>query len=962
MTTPNLYLLDGMALIYRAHFVFVNNPIRNSKGVNTSAAYGFTNTLLEIIQSHQPTHLAVAFDTSAPTARHTAFPEYKAQREEMPEELSDAIPVVKDLLRAFRIPILELDGYEADDLIGTLAVRAAEAGMQTTMVTPDKDFGQLVTDRIRMLRPGRKGGDIEILGPAEVCAKWGVSNPRHVIDCLGLIGDAVDNIPGVPGIGPKTAEKLLAQYQSLENLLDHTAELKGKLRESIEHYADQARLSKELATIDTAVPLEISPEDLVCTTPDTEALKTLFIELEFNTLGKRLFGSSFHAGHGAPARANPASNPAPSLPADDLFATSPTSETSAPPEPTETAIPQFKTFDEHLQNYRIVDHPETLGELGRLLSGITAFSFDTETDGLNPRESRLVGISLSWQSHTGWYIPVHSTHPDAPAPLDPTLITSTLLPHFTNRSILKIAHNAKFDLAALRCFFNTHSTDSKPIPEMDPIFDTMIAHALIAPDQRHGMDALSESLLGYRPISITTLLGDKNATPARLMSQAEPSAIARYAAEDADVTWQLYQVLLPQLQASGQESVFNDIEMPVLPAIEAMEAAGITLEIQALESFSRQLADRIESQREAIESAAGEPFNLNSPKQLGVILFDKLNLAAKAKKTRTGQYKTDEQTLSDLAHTHPIIPLILDYRMMTKLKNTYVDALPAAVSPRTGRVHTTYQQAATTTGRLASSDPNLQNIPIRSELGKEIRRAFIASPGNILLSADYSQIELRILAAVTRDPGLIQAFTDRLDIHAATAARVFRVALDEVNPEQRRQAKMVNFGISYGISAFGLSQRLGISRTEAAEIIKNYFDQFPGIKDYIDSTIASCRELGYVETLSGRRRQLPDIRSANPTVRAGAERNAINMPIQGTAADLIKIAMARIHHDLIEQQLSSRMLLQVHDELVFEIPPDEEPALRAIIEPRMTRALPALNEIVPVEIEIGTGSDWLTAH
>ncbi len=947
-----------MALVYRAHFVFINNPIRNSKGVNTSAAYGFTNTLIDLLTNRKPTHLAVVFDTSAPTDRHIKYPEYKAQREEMPEELSAAIPVVKELVKAFNLPCLELDGYEADDIIGTLAKKAETQGYDTFMVTPDKDFGQLVDEHTFMYRPGRQGGDVEIMGIKEVCEKWGIVRPDQVIDCLGMIGDSVDNIPGIPGIGPKTAQKLIAEFDNLENLLANTDKLKGKQKEKVEANADQARLSKDLATINVSVPLTQQPDDLVISEPDEAALKALFTELEFNTLGKRVFGGDFVAGHGGAVAGNSKSksrntkgdgNP-------DLFGVEGTVEQKAETRDLKAEdqeiLADLKTIEDVKTDYQVADTDAKLKKLIAELKKQKVFAFDTETSGLNPRESQLVGLSLSWKAHTGWWIPAAQM----------TEIRSQMSEIFSNPDTTKIAHNAKFDIAVLRSFFANRQS-SIVNRQFHRIFDTMVAHALVDPSAKHGLNALSESLLGYRPVSIETLIGPKGSDQIT-MADADPEALARYAAEDADIAWQLYEKLLPMLKETDQESVFFDIEMPALPAIEAMEAEGVALDLFALEDFSQHLASKIDEARSAIEGQAGHTFNLNSPKQLGVVLFDELKLAEKfkPKKTKTGQYKTDEQTLTALAHVHPIIASILDYRMMTKLKSTYVDALPNTVSKKTGRIHTSYHQAATTTGRLASSDPNLQNIPIRTDLGREIRKAFVADEGKLLLAADYSQIELRILAAVSEDPGMIEAFQNGIDIHAATAAKVYGVHPEDVEPEMRRKAKMVNFGISYGISAFGLAQRLGIPRGEAAEIIDNYFAQFPGIKNYIEDTIAFCKENGYVETLSGRRRFLPDVSSSNKTIASAAERNAINMPIQGTAADLIKIAMANIHKSIIEQGLESRMLLQVHDELVFELVKSEERALRALLENKMVNAIPALNDKVPVEIEIGSGKNWLEAH
>jgi DNA polymerase-1 len=941
VSKKTLFLLDGMALVYRAHFAFIKNPIRNSKGVNTSAAYGFTNTLVDLLTHRKPTHLAVAFDTDAPTERHEVYEEYKAQREEMPEELSDSIPVVKEIIEAFRIPILEVDGYEADDIIGTLAREAEKKGFETYMVTPDKDFGQLVDEHTYIYKPGRQGGDVEILEVKDVCEKWGIERPEQVIDCLGMIGDASDNIPGIPGIGPKTAQKLIAEFGSLEKLLENTDQLKGKQKEKVEANIDQAKLSKQLATINTEVPLEKTVDDLqVPEAHDEKALKTLFIDLEFNALGKRLFGDDFHAGRGAVA--------IPATESTKSEAQNPKQASDIEGDPEGSVVSDVRTIDDVKKRYQVADDAKSCQELLTELKKQKAFAFDTETDGMNPRESKCVGISLSWKADQGWWVPAEQM----------SEIGDRLSAIFTDPKVLKIAHNAKFDIAVLR---------NAGLEIGGPYFDTMIAHALVEPDQRHGLDYLSEVYLNYKPIPITALIGEKPKRGQKeqqqlTMDQTDPVALARYATEDADITWQLYEILNPLLEEKEQRDLFEQVEMPVLPAIESMEEEGISLDLFALEEFSEKLSHRIQSLQGDIEQAAGRSFNLNSPKQLGEILFDEMKLVEKPKKTKTGQYKTDEQTLTALSSAHPIIPQLLEYRMLTKLKSTYVDALPNAVSAKSNRIHTTFHQAATTTGRLACSDPNLQNIPIRTELGREIRKAFIAKDKWQLMAADYSQIELRILAAVSDDPGLKEAFEQGLDIHAATAARVYDVELEAVDSEMRRKAKMVNFGISYGISAFGLSQRLGIPRMEAAEIIESYFSQFPGIRAYIDETIEFCRENGYVQTLSGRRRFLPDIRSANATIRGGAERNAINMPIQGTAADLIKIAMAHIHVDILEAGLTSRMLLQVHDELVFEVAPQEKHQLSELVEKRMKEALPELAEKVPIEVEIGFGANWLEAH
>lgn len=950
MAEKSLFLLDGMALVYRAHFAFISRPIVNSKGLVTSAIFGFTNTLLDILQNQKPTHLAVAFDTEAPTARHTAFPAYKAQRDEMPEDLSRALPYVKDLLRAFNIPILELDGYEADDLIGTLARRAKQEGFTTHMVTPDKDFGQLVDDKTCIYKPGRQGSDTEILGPAEVCARWGIQRPDQVIDILGLMGDTSDNIPGIPGIGEKTAAKLIAEFGSLEALLASTDKLKGKQKENVEKFADQARLSRKLATINCAVPIDLNLDALAVRPFDEPAVKALFSELEFKTLGKRLFGESFQVRRGNAAAHRPEIQ---SQESEKFTLESVPTVEKLNHKKSESKFDQLpdlglKTISDLSPKYRRASDTASRQELLTELKKQKSFCFDTETSSLAPQEATLIGVAFSWQAGTGWFLHLPPERPAAEK------ILQEFAPVFADTSVEKVGHNLKFDLAVLA---------AHGVPTRGPLFDTMIAHALVEPDQRHSMDYLSEIYLNYRPISITTLIGEKERGKAQLtMLEVDPAAVARYAAEDADVTWQLREKLAPLLRERGQEIVFREVEMPLLPALVAMEAAGIAIDIFALEEFSQQLRKEIDQAQADVFAAVGHPFNLSSPKQLGIVLFDELKLVDKPKKTTTGQYKTDEQTLAELAG-HPVVDRLLDYRTATKLKSTYVDALPNEVSKKTNRIHTTFHQVNTSTGRLASSNPNLQNIPIRTEMGREIRKAFVpGEKGWKILSADYSQIELRIIAAMARDEGMIAAFKAGQDIHAATAAKVYNVPLDQVDKAMRSKAKMVNFGIAYGISAFGLSQRLHIPRTEAAKLIHGYFTNFPGIKAYMDETIAFARKHGYVETLTGRRRPLHDINSANPSIRSAAERNAINTPIQGTAADMIKIAMARIYERMQQLKLRSRMLLQVHDELVFELAPGEEPVLRTLLQEIMPHALPEISQVVPVEIEIGLGNNWLEAH
>ncbi len=933
---PRLFLLDGMALVYRAHFAFIQNPIRNSKGINTSALYGFTNTLLTILEKERPTHLGVAFDTSAPTPRHVKFPAYKAQRDEMPEELAAAIPNVKRLCQAFHIPLLEIDGYEADDLIGTLAKRAEKEGFETYMVTPDKDFAQLLGPSTFMWKPGKKGSEHEIIGLPQLPEIWGVKDPHQIIDLLGLMGDSVDNIPGIPGIGPKTAQKLIADFGSMEELLANTAKLKGKQKENIETHADTALLSKDLATILIDAPLETTWDELLLSQRDDEAVKALFTEFEFRSLTKRLFGE-------AAAAAAPAGN------GGEKGAVSGENGT-------QTIFETFKKIGDVPHTYRLADTAEKQAELFRLLSQQGSFCFDIETTSLDRFEARLLGVAFSWAAHEGWYLPY----------------SEDLLPAL--RAVLegpaeKVGHNLKYDLSVL----HHHG-----IVVAGPFLDTMLAHSLIYPDQRHTMDYASETMLGYTPIKLadianTNLQPPLPAPAEDLFSMAETKragkeldisaipleTLAEYAAEDADVTWQLAEKLRPLIE--GQEKVLHDIECPLLPVLVRMEMEGIAVDPSALVEIGGQLQQRIDELSRSIAKHAGRPFNLNSPKQLGEILFNELGLADKAKKTKTGQFKTDEATLLSLAGKHPMIDEILEYREATKLKGTYLDALPGHIVKETGRIHTQFHQLVAATGRLASTDPNLQNIPIRSALGRQIRKAFVPREGFTLLSCDYSQIELRVMAALANDASMIEAFRENRDIHTATAAKVWSVPESEVTREQRSGAKMVNFGIIYGISAFGLSQRLGIPRGEAAGIIESYFRQYPAIKEFMDRTIQEARMSGYVETLTGRRRYFPDLTSGNQTIRGNAERAAINTPIQGSSADMIKLAMIRIDELLRARPYRTKMLLQVHDELVFDLHPEEAEEVLPRILHAMETALPLPGE-VPILVEHGTGGNWLAAH
>jgi DNA polymerase-1 len=941
-----LFLLDGMALVYRAHFALISRPILTSKGVNTSALFGFTQTLLDILKNQQPTHLAVAFDTQAPTQRHVLYPEYKATRQAMPEDLIQALPHVRRMLEALRVPVIICDGFEADDIIGTLVRRARKEGFTSYMVTPDKDFGQLVDANTFFYKPSRLGEGVEILGVAEILNRWGVQRPDQVVDVLALMGDSSDNIPGVPGIGEKTAAKLVAKFGSVENLLAHLGELTGRVKETLQTNWEQALLSKRLATIQCDVPCPVELESLKVAPPQEDQLKALLVEFEFNSIGRRLFGQDFRAGHGyqapLPAATAPASDRQARPPQEDLVLVAEDEAPATPSKP--SAAPNLKTIRDVPHDYRLAASPAQRAELLRALRGQRSFCLDTETTSLDPKEARLVGLAFSFKPHTGYYVPV---------PQDGDLarpIIEELRPVLEDPQIEKVGHNLKFDLGVLKW----HGVTVR-----GKLFDTMVAHSLIEPDQRHGMDYISEVYLGYSPVPITKLIGDKK-TGQINMAEVPVQEVAQYSAEDADVTLQLRDVLEPLLKEKGQERVFYDIESPLIPVLADMEYQGIKVEAPALADFAAQLAKGIDEQERTIWRLAGTTFNLNSPRQLGQILFDIMKVCPPPKKTKTGQYATDEQTLALLAPDHEIVRRLLEYRTASKLKSTYADALPAAIWPPTNRVHTTFNQVVTTTGRLNSQNPNLQNIPIRTERGQEIRKAFVPRSQDFrLLSADYSQIELRIIAALSHEQALLEAFRTGADVHSATAARVFGLSQDLVTPEMRRKAKMVNYGIAYGISAFGLAQRLGIRRLEAAEIINQYFREFPGIRRYMDDTIALARKHGYVETVTGRRRYIRDIGSLNNTLRSAAERNAINAPIQGTAADMIKIAMTRIHRELESRNLKSRLVLQVHDELVFDLYEPEETEMRALVDEKMRTAIPL---DVPILVEIGVGGNWLEAH
>ena len=925
-----LFLLDGMALVYRAHFALIAKPIFTSRGVNTSALYGFTQTLLEILNKQQPTHLAVAFDTDAPTARHAEFADYKATRETMPEDLSQALPHVRRMLDAFRIPVLICDGYEADDIIGTLVRRAEKEGFQSYMVTPDKDFGQLVDANTFLYKPGRMGSDVEIMGVSEIQNRWGIKQPEQVVDILALMGDSTDNIPGVPGVGEKTAMKLVSQFGTLENLLAHSSEITGRIRENLEKNRDQALLSKRLATLNCQAPCPVDLEKLQLQPRDDEMLKGLLVEFEFNSIGRRLYGDDFKAGRGF----HPGPPQTPTSNSEELL----DQETEpAALEPSAVPAANLKKLADVPHEYHVVSSKQQVSDLLRQLEKTKSFALNVATTSADVKKARVTGLAFALAPHSGYYVP-----------LDGSLGAS--LEQFRHvlesDRIEKIGHDLKFAMSVLQWH---------QIVLRGNLFDTMIAHSLIDPDVRHRLSYLAESYLGYTPVTI-----DSEGQGELSLETAPQQNAADVAIESADLALQLRASLEPLLKQKGQERVFYQIEAPLIPVLVAMEYEGIRIDAGALADFSAQLAKEIDEHERTICRLAGTNFNLNSPRQLGQILFDVMKVCAAPKKTRTGQYATDEQTLLALAPEHEIVRRLLEHRAATKLKTTYADALPTAVWPKTGRVHTTFNQVMTTTGRLNSQDPNLQNIPIRTERGREIRKAFVPRSSEYrLLSADYSQIELRIIAALSREAGLLEAFRTGVDVHTATAAKVYNVLPDLVTPEMRRKAKMVNYGIAYGISAFGLAQRLGIPRKEAAAIIDQYFAQFPGIRRYMEETISFARKRGYVETVTGRRRYIRDINSSNNTIRSAAERNAINAPIQGTAADLIKLAMIQIHTELVRRQLKTRMLLQVHDELLFDVYRSEEAEVRPLIEDKMKTAIPL---DVPIVVELGVGVNWLEAH
>lgn len=914
-----LFLLDAMALIYRAYFAMSKNHRINSKGQNTSAVLGFANALLDILKNQKPTHIGVAFDTHAPTVRHDDFAAYKANREKMPEDLKTSIPLIKELIKGFNIPILEIDGYEADDVIGTLAKEAEKQGFTTYMMTPDKDFGQLVSPNIFMYKPARMGNGAEVWGEKEVCERYQLENPLQMIDLLGLWGDASDNIPGVPGIGEKTAVKLIAEYGSMENLLAHTDELKGKLKENLENFSDQALQSKSLATIILNVPIEFNPDKLVMDRPNMEKLSKIFDELEFRNYASR-FATLY-----APEMQQESTQV-------DLFSQG---------ETTDSALKDITTTP---HEYYLVESHDEIDKLVTLLSEQKEFCFDTETTGVDANNAELVGMSFAVRAGEAWYVPVSANYNEA---LEKVSLFKEVL---ENPEIIKIGQNIKFDAAILNWY---------EVKVAGRLFDTMIAHYLLQPDMRHNMDVLSETYLNYKPVSIISLIGKKGKSQGS-MRDLEPKEVFEYAAEDADVTLQLKEVFAPMLVEAGTKKLFDEIEMPLVPVLASMEAEGVKLDVETLKQFSLELETQIGITQAEIFKLADVEFNIASPKQMGEVLFEKLAIIDKPKKTKTGQYKTGEDELLKIAHRHPIIERVLEFRSLTKLKSTYVDALPALVNLRDGRIHTSYNQAVAATGRLSSNNPNLQNIPIRTPLGREIRKAFIPRNSDyVLLAADYSQIELRIIAHLSGDQAMIQDFNEGVDIHTATASRVYNIPLGEVTRDMRRNAKTTNFGIIYGISAFGLSEQLGIPRREASEIINSYFEKYAGVKKFMDATIQFAKENGYVETIMGRRRYLNDINSGNGVVRGYAERNAINAPIQGSSADMIKIAMINVFKDLSSRNLKSKMILQVHDELVFDVHREEIEVMKELVQRNMREAMLLK---VPVVVDINTGENWLQAH
>ena len=923
-----LFLIDAYALIYRSYYAFIKNPRINSKGQNTSAIIGFLNTLHEVLTKENPTHLGVAFDPDGPTFRHEAYEAYKAQREACPEDIKASVPIIKRLLHAYHIPILEVSGYEADDVIGTLATQAGKAGIDTYMLTPDKDYAQLVGDHVWMFRPRYGDNGYETLGVQEILEKYQIENTSQVIDLLGLMGDTADNIPGCPGVGEKTAVKLICQFGSIEQLLERSGELKGAMKTKVETNKEQIRFSKFLATIKTDVPIELNLDELKLKEADETELRKIFDELEFKTMANRYLKKTENITKTANVQL-------------DLFGGN-TAENEGDGQEN-SFFSSFDTLKTIEHNYQLVDTEESIEKLKAYLLTFGSVSLDTETTGTDPMAAELVGLSFAVKEREAFYVPIPANYEEA------VNIVNSFKSIYENPSILKIGQNIKYDMEILAHY---------GIRVQAPMFDTMIAHYLIQPELRHNMDYLAEIYLKYQTIHIEELIGEKGRKQ-KNMRDLPPSAVYEYAAEDADITLQLKNKLEPELKDKGLEKLFYEIEMPLVPVLAKMELAGVRLDTASLQETSEILTERLGEIEARIYELAGDRFNISSPKQVGDILFGKLKILEKAKKTKSGQYVTNEEVLQTLAGKHEIVAKILDYRGVKKLLSTYVDALPKLINPKTGRIHTSFNQAVTATGRLSSSDPNLQNIPIRGEDGKEIRKAFVPDDGCLFFSADYSQIELRVMAHLSGDERMIEAFIQGHDIHAATAARIYQKDISEVDRDERTKAKRANFGIIYGITVFGLADRLNISREESKMLIDGYFDTFPKVRDYMEQSKAAAREKGYVETLFGRRRYLPDINSRNATVRGFAERNAVNAPIQGTAADIIKLAMVRIDKRFEEEQIRSKMLIQVHDELNFSVLPEEKERVERIVLEEMENAY---RMSVPLVADSGWGQNWLEAH
>ena len=917
-----LFLLDAYALIYRSYYAFIKNPRINSKGLNTSAILGFLNTLNEVLTKEKPTHIGVAFDHGK-TFRNEAFPAYKAQREETPEDIKQSVPIIKQLLEAYHIPILQAEGFEADDVIGTLATEAGNAGIATYMLTPDKDYGQLVGPNVFIYRP-RHGGGYEVMGEKEVMDKYGIASPSQVVDLLALMGDTADNFPGCPGVGEKTASKLVQEFGSIDALLHHTDQLKGKMREKVEQATDDIRMSHFLATIRTDVPIELNLEDLKVTDPDEEKLRTLFAELEFKALAAKILKKSEN-------------KPKTSNIQPDLFGNFPTeSQESA-------ENSRFSTLKTTPHDYQLVEDEAIMREICDFFRTKKNLSLDIETTSTDAISAELVGLSFAVEENQAFYVPVPADHNAAQK------IVDIFKPLYEDPNILKVGQNIKYDYEVLRRY---------GVELRGRMFDTMLAHYLIQPELHHNMDYMAETLLGYQTIHIEELIGTKGKNQ-KSMRDLQPSQIYEYAAEDADITLKLKNILEPKLKEAGVEQLFWEIEMPLVPILAEMEMTGVRIDTESLKETSRIFNERMAEYERKIYEEAGESFNISSPRQVGDILFGKMKIVDKPKKTKTGQYVTSEEVLVQLKHKAPIVENILNYRGLKKLLGTYVDALPKLINPCTGRIHTSFNQAITATGRLSSSDPNLQNIPIRDDDGKEIRKCFIPEPGCLFFSADYSQIELRIMAHLSGDDNMVEAFRVGHDIHAATAAKIWHVPVDAVTAEQRKQAKQANFGIIYGITTYGLAQRMNIDNREARQLIDDYFATFPKVQAYMEQAKETCRAKGYAETLFHRRRYLPDILSANATVRGFAERNAINAPIQGSEADIIKVAMIRIHDRFRREGIRSKMILQVHDELNFSVYPEEKEQVERIVIEEMQRAYPLS---VPLTADAGWGNNWLEAH